>query len=111
VCVVFFLSVLSLRELKWISGSSIRYRPHNDEPRPNALIDANRNGIPNEKTDVIPPDIMIGIGRVAAYAPPHTGRPFEEQTFNGNKLSTIWTEEIESLNPVNEFWAVIIPPI
>jgi hypothetical protein len=74
-----------------------------------ALLDANGNGVPNEKADDIS-DIVIGRGRVAAAVPPFVGHVSGKQILAGETSTSFWASNVGGLNPVVQVWAVIIPP-
>ena len=74
-----------------------------------AQLDANGNGVPNEKADDIS-DIVIGRGRVAAAVPPFVGHVSGKQILTGNTSASFWASNVGGLNPVVQVWAVIIPP-
>jgi len=76
-----------------------------------ALVDANGNGIGNEKDDkILVSDLIIGRGRVAASTPPIIGSVSGEQTLAGNMSATLWAGDIFSLNSISRVWAIIVPP-
>ncbi len=74
-----------------------------------AQLDANGNGVPNEKADDIS-DIVIGRGRVAAAVPPFIGHVSGKQILSGKTSASFWAKNVGGLNPVVQVWAVIIPP-
>jgi hypothetical protein len=74
-----------------------------------ALLDANGNGVANEKADDIS-DIVIGRGRVAAAVPPFVGHVSGKQILAGETSASFWARNVGGLNPVVQVWAVIIPP-
>ena len=75
------------------------------------LIDANGNGIADEKEDkTLAGDIIIGRGRVAASTPPIIGLVSGEQTLYGESSATLWVNNIFSLNKITRVGAIIIPP-
>lgn len=77
-----------------------------------ALVDANGNGIANEKEDLtLLNDIIIGRGRIAASPlPPFIGTVSGEQTLDGRRDASFEAKNISSLNKVKRVWAVIVPP-
>jgi hypothetical protein len=75
------------------------------------LLDANGNGIANEKGDrALVTDIVIGRGAVAASVPPELNSISPTQTLNGDTSATIEVGSITSLNPITRVWAVMVPP-
>ena len=79
------------------------------EQRP--LLDANGNGIANEKEDkLLVQGITIGRGAVAASVPPELKDVSPVQTLNGESGALIQVGEIVSLNPISRVWAVMVPP-
>ncbi|MDG1114008.1 MAG: Ig-like domain-containing protein, partial [Pseudomonadales bacterium] len=79
------------------------------EQRP--LLDANGNGIANEKEDRrLVQGITIGRGAVAASVPPELRDVTPVQTLNGGTSALIEVGEVVSLNPISRVWAVMVPP-
>ncbi len=75
------------------------------------LLDANGNGIANEKADfALVQDITIGRGAVAASVPPEINEVSSIQTLNGETSATISVGSITALNPITRVWAVVVPP-
>lgn len=85
-----------------------RNQVENDQ-RP--LLDANGNGIANEKADrALVNDIVIGRGAVAASVPPELNDVSATQTLSGETSAEIRVGSITSLNPITRVWAVLVPP-
>ena len=79
------------------------------EQRP--LLDANGNGIANEKADrALVQNIVIGRGAVAASVPPELQAVSPPQTLNGETSAVIEVGSITALNPITRVWAVMVPP-
>jgi len=75
------------------------------------LIDANGNGIGNEKEDrKLASGVIVGRGRAAASTPPVIGGVSEEQTLYSVDTATLWANDIFSLNSIVRVWAVIAAP-
>jgi hypothetical protein len=74
-----------------------------------ALLDANGNGVANEKEDNIA-DIILGRGRVAGATPPTIHRVSEAQTHYGATSASFWARDVSGLNPIVRVWAVIVTP-
>ncbi len=74
-----------------------------------AWLDANGNGVPNEKADDIS-KIVIGRGRVAAALPPFVGYVSGKQILTGGTSASFWASNVGGLNPVVQVWAIFIPP-
>ena len=80
-----------------------------EDQRP--LLDANGNGIANEKADfALIEDITIGRGAVAASVPPEINEVSSPQTLNGETSATISVGSITALNPITRVWAIVVPP-
>jgi len=80
-----------------------------EDQRP--LLDANGNGIANEKADfALIQNITIGRGAVAASVPPELNDVSPTQTLNGETSATITVGSITALNPITRVWAVVVPP-
>lgn len=76
-----------------------------------ALIDANGNGIGNEKEDkTLAADVVIGRGRIAASTPPLIGSLPDEQVLSGETTAVLWAGDVVSLNPITGVTAYIVPP-
>jgi len=76
-----------------------------------AQIDANGNGVPNEKEDqILARDIIIGRGRVAASLPPSIGSVSDDLTLNGQNSAPLDAFNVASLIQIDRVWAVITPP-
>jgi hypothetical protein len=75
------------------------------------LLDANGNGIANEREDrFLVKDMVIGRGAVAAAVPPELKGVSPAQTLNGEISALIEVGEVISLNPIERVWAVMVPP-
>ncbi|MBT6247162.1 MAG: tandem-95 repeat protein [Gammaproteobacteria bacterium] len=75
------------------------------------LLDANSNGIANEKQDrALVQDLVIGRGAVAASVPPQLNDVSPEQSLNGETSATIAVGSITALDPIARVWAVLVPP-
>ena len=75
------------------------------------LLDANGNGIANEKEDkFLVRDIVIGRGAVAASVPPELKGVSSPISLNGETSALIEVGEVVSLNPIDRVWAVMVPP-
>ncbi len=77
----------------------------------NPELDANGNGIPNEKDDKIMARLVtIGQENIPANDIPLIGDVSPDQTLDGETSALIFAEDVTDANGVGRVWAVITPP-
>jgi streptogramin lyase len=83
--------------------------PH--APRQVPLLDANANGIGNEKEDkTLAQAVVLGNGIVSGADIPFIGSVSPAQTLNGPTSAKIYAENVVDADGISRVWAVITPP-
>jgi DNA-binding beta-propeller fold protein YncE len=91
-----------------IARDGVNYAPPGQEP----LVDANGNGVGNEKLNQeLARDYTIGNGiKLAGGTAPFVDEVSPDQVLNGETSATIWAEDVVTTGRVSRVWAVIKPP-
>ncbi|MFC1839600.1 DNRLRE domain-containing protein [Thermodesulfobacteriota bacterium] len=74
-----------------------------------ASLDANGNGIRNEKSDVIT-GISIGRGFIPASDIPYINDISAPQTLDGGTSAVLWASGLIDADGISKVWAIITPP-
>ena len=76
-----------------------------------AVLDANGNGLGNEKQDMVDvTGLFLGNGTAAASAPPVISEIFPPRIIRRGEAATLWVDGVTGTAPIGRVWAVIYPP-
>jgi DNA-binding beta-propeller fold protein YncE len=90
-----------------IARDGVNYAPPGQVP----LLDADGNGVSNEKSDQqLAQDYTIGAGILLASDTPSIGEVSPNQVLHGETSATIWAEDVVATGKIARVWAVITPP-
>ena len=76
-----------------------------------AMVDADGDGIGNEKEDTLDTALVIGAGYTTGSAIPSIAGVPDPIILNGETSATLWASGVTAENGVSRVWAVIVPPV